>query len=310
MNSIKKICLSVFFTSVFLFSFTNVFAQQNDGGNFFGDFSIRIYCTFATLIPQDDNKYCQTDIFVKDGLPANLLFPNKNTGTQTASSTNVVNNISTSTNVTYVNPVTRVVNETRVVYIPATTTSLNGLNNPNSFITGATSTSGFFGFGTNFNYNSITNGAQYGGFKDGMKEGLGERYNSFVRAAKNLAKNTPEAHEQKKLIAKGLLLAAGVAGFGVIVGPVLLLALKEDLNDSMDEFINFFYPPEEEGEGDEEPEDDWLWNEKESKYKRVMASLRDYVYGSVKVSRSTNDDDEAVEQLMKNFFTFLKSRIK
>lgn len=71
----KKNRESIVFTFVatFVFTASTLFAQnslvvntQDQDLGFFGDVSIKIYCTFSNFVPGSDNKACGTDIFVND----------------------------------------------------------------------------------------------------------------------------------------------------------------------------------------------------------------------------------------------------
>jgi hypothetical protein len=153
--------------STFIFIFYFIFnasianAQTENGSDFFGDFSVRIYCTFSVLIPGADNQNCKTDIVVSGSGANSTLNPNANNLQNQNGTTTIVNTGGTTTNVTYVNPVTRVINETRVIYVPATNTQLTN-NNSNT-----NSSGGVLGLGTNFNFGSLSSGGQYFGFSGG-----------------------------------------------------------------------------------------------------------------------------------------------
>lgn len=87
---------SIIITTVLAISFT--FAQSSmststeEGLGFFGDMSIRVYCTFSDFVPGSDNSLCSTDIFINDK-STDALTEESETSPLSETKTNQINSV-------------------------------------------------------------------------------------------------------------------------------------------------------------------------------------------------------------------------
>ena len=59
---------------------TSLTFAQNSGLGFFGDMSVKVYCTFSNFIPGTDNSACKTNILINDnGFGMDIITKNGST---------------------------------------------------------------------------------------------------------------------------------------------------------------------------------------------------------------------------------------